>query len=294
MGILLAGAKGQVGWELTRQARHAGLPLLPLDRHQLDITDRANVEALLEAESPRLLINAAAYTQVDRAEKEEAQAFQVNCHGPGHLAECCRKAQIPLIHLSTDYVFDGTKGQPYTETDPVSPTGAYGRSKAAGEERVRQALASHLIVRTSWVYGVHGRNFVKTMLALGRTKEKIAVIADQQGCPTAASDIAGVLLTLARSFLEKGSLRWGTYHYCGHGITSWHGFAETIFDTARRFGYPHRPVISAISTAQYPTLARRPPYSALDCSKISRHLGIQPVLWQDSLEAVVEELLRRP
>jgi dTDP-4-dehydrorhamnose reductase len=294
MPILLTGANGQVGWEVTRQARRAGLPLLALDRRALDITSRRDVESLIEREAPDLVVNAAAYTQVDRAETEEEQAFRVNRDGAAHLAAGCRQAGIPLIHLSTDYVFDGTKGQPYSEADPVSPLGAYGRSKAAGEERIRQHLTAHLIIRTSWVYGVHGRNFVKTMLALGEKKKTFGVVADQYGCPTAAAEIAKILLSLARRFLKDGDLAWGTYHFCGRGITTWHGFAETVFEAARRFGFPHRPVISAISTAQYPTPAPRPAFSALDCANISQHLAIHPVAWQDSLEVVLEEMLTRP
>jgi dTDP-4-dehydrorhamnose reductase len=294
MRILLTGANGQVGWEITRQARGAGLLLLALDRQGLDITNRKDIETLFERETPGLVINAAAYTQVDRAEMEEEKAFQVNCEGSGHLADCCRQAGIPLFHLSTDYVFDGSKGRPYSETDPVSPTGAYGRSKAAGEERVRQSLDAHLIIRTAWVYGVHGQNFVKTMLTLGEKKKTLGVVADQHGCPTAAAEIARMLLSLAQCFLEKGALAWGTYHYCGLGITTWHTFAETIFDTARRFGYPHRPLLSAITTAEYPTPARRPAFSALDCSKISQHLQVRPAAWQVSLEAVLKEILSRP
>jgi dTDP-4-dehydrorhamnose reductase len=245
---------------------------------------------VLAAQRPDLAINLAAYTAVDRAESEAEAAWAVNCTGAMHIAAGCADRGIPLVHLSTDYVFDGYKDGPYREDDPVNPLGVYGASKEAGERAVREALRRHIILRTSWVYGAFGQNFVKTMLRLGAERETLRVVADQHGCPTAAADIASALVALAQQ-VAAGEERWGTYHFAGAGATTWHGFAEAIFDLALPYR-GRRPRVEPIATEQYPTPARRPRNSVLDCSKIADAFGIRPAPWRPALAAVIRELLQ--
>ena len=197
MRIIIVGAQGQVGWELTRRAPLLGHEVLAWDVAELDITDAAAVNRALTASGAEVVINAAAYTAVDRAEQEPESAFAVNRDGPAHLAAACHRLHIPLLHISTDYVYDGAKIDPYVEDDPTTPLGVYGASKLAGDEAVRQVLPRHLILRVSWVFGIHGQNFVKTILRLAREREELRVVADQSGCPTYAGDIADTLLELA-------------------------------------------------------------------------------------------------
>lgn len=295
MKLLITGMNGQVGSELCRRVKGVdGLQPVPTDRRRLDISDPDGIESFFRKERPDLLINAAAYTQVDRAETEKALAFAVNRDAPGHLARRCASAGIPMIHISTDYVFDGKEARAYTESIPPSPGGVYGQSKAEGEEEIRKHLDRHLIVRTSWVYGASGQNFVRTMLRLGKEKARIGVVADQSGSPTAAADLAETLLTLTRHIATGKTIPWGIYHYCGLGVTTWFDFARKIFQIAHRFGYPCHPEIFAITTADYPTPARRPAFSALDCRHIARSFGIHPIPWQESLPPVVERLLLQP
>ncbi len=294
MNILLTGAGGQVGWELARKAPLRGLRVEARTRQQLDISDPVAVGDAIKENRPALVINAAAYTKVDQAEEDFHGAFRVNATGPGLLAAACAEAGAALIHLSTDYVFDGTGTSAYQEDAPLAPLGVYGKSKAAGEAAVRRALARHLIVRTAWVYGVHGANFVKTMLRIGKERECIRVVADQSGCPTSAADIAEALIEITMQIHRRQEVPWGTYHFCGDGITTWHGFAETIFTLARTFGYPAAPRIAAITTAEYPTPVRRPAFSALDCGRIAKAFDIQPRPWQTGLAETLGELLHPP
>lgn len=288
MKLLVLGAGGQVGHELCRRAWPAGYSIAALDRAGLDITDRAAVFAAMARERPDIVVNAAAYTAVDRAESEPEAASAANCTGPANLAAACREAAIPLIHLSTDYVFDGSKSSPYREDDPVKPLGVYGKSKEAGDRAVRDALAQHVILRTAWVYSAHGHNFAKTMLRLGAERPVLRVVADQVGSPTSAGDIAGAIGTiLAR--LATGSTSWGTYHFAGGGAVSWHGFAEAIFELAAPWRGPP-PLVERITTADFPTPAKRPANSVLDCTKIGDAFGIVPRPWQDALAEVIGEL----
>ena len=237
-----------------------------------------------------MVINAAAYTAVDRAESEPNIAFMVNRDSPANLAAACADAGIPLVHISTDYVFDGQKPNPYIESDRVSPLGVYGKSKAAGESEIRAHLKEHIILRTAWVYGNHGHNFVKTMLRLGKVREMLRVVNDQVGCPTYAADIAETILRLASIYCEENSISWGTYHYCGKGITTWHGFAQTIFEIAKNYDSFDLKKIVPITTEEYPLPAKRPANSALDCESISNKFGIYPKPWQDSLLAMIKQL----
>lgn len=288
--VLVLGAGGQLGWEVCRQGNTHSLDVIGLDLPQIDITDRAAVQHTLSGVNPSLVVNAAAYTAVDRAESEPELAFAVNRDGPGLLASLCSQAGIPLMHISTDYVFSGEKGSPYVEGDPVSPLGVYGKSKAAGEEEVRGRLREHLILRTSWLYGVHGNNFVKTMLRLAGKEKTLRVVEDQSGCPTFASDLAGAVLKIADLYFSGRQPAWGTYHYCGQGATSWHGFAEEIVRLARRYEPLQVEEVRTLSTKDYPTPARRPANSAMDCSLLRERLGINTRSWQDSLAEMMERM----
>jgi dTDP-4-dehydrorhamnose reductase len=288
MRIVIMGAQGQVGSELTRRAPQLGYETLAWDQAELDITDAGAVDEALAASGAEVVINAAAYTAVDKAEQESERAFAVNRDGPAHLATACNRLQIPLLHISTDYVYDGRKPGPYIEDDPTGPLGVYGASKLAGDEAVRRLLPRHLILRVSWVFGIDGNNFVKTILRLAREREELHIVADQRGCPTYAGDIAEVLLKLAGriSAMDAGN-RWGTYHYCGEPATTWHGFAEAIVEEACRCETLPVQTIVPIATADYPTLAARPANSVLDCAKLTARLGIQPGLWREGLKTML-------
>jgi dTDP-4-dehydrorhamnose reductase len=290
MRILVTGANGQVGWELSNRGAKRGLEILALDHSALDITDTISVSREVNRPGVSLVVNAAGYTAVDEAESEPELAFAVNRDGPAYLASSCGKAGIPLVHISTDYVFDGQKKRAYLVTDPVSPLSVYGKSKAAGEEEVRKHLREHFILRTGWVYGVYGHNFVKTMLRLGREREKVQVVTDQHGCPTYAADLAETILRIAVQFLEGGQVHWGTYHYCGKGVTSWYGLAEALFDLAKQYTSLRVKTIEAISTADYPTPAKRPLNSALDCSLFAKTFNIHPKPWRESLAQMIKKM----
>jgi len=290
MRILLTGANGQVGWELSDRGGQRGLEILALDRADLDITDPVSVSEEVNRSGVSLVVNAAGYTAVDEAESEPELAFAVNRDGPTYLASACGKVGIPLVHISTDYVFDGQKKGAYLETDPVSPLSVYGKSKAAGEVAVRKHLREHFILRTGWVYGVHGHNFVKTMLRLGREREEVQVVTDQYGCPTYAADLAETILRIAAQLQEGRQIIWGTYHYCGKGVTSWHGFAEEIFRLANQYTSLKVKRIEPISTAEYPTPAKRPANSVLDCSLVEKEFGIRSRPWSESLARMIKEM----
>jgi dTDP-4-dehydrorhamnose reductase len=264
---------------------------LPLDRKAVDITKSAAVSAILARETPDLVINLAAYTAVDRAESEPEVAWAANCAGAAHIAGACDESATPLVHLSTDYVFDGRKTGPYREEDAVGPLGVYGRSKEAGERAVRAAVARHMILRTAWVFGAYGANFVKTMLRLAAQRPVLRVVADQRGCPTAAADIAAALMVIA-GHIERGEAKWGTYHFVGAGAASWHSFAQAIFDQAAP-QLAACPQVEPITTEQYPTPARRPMNSVLDCRKIEEVFGISSPPWRTALATVIRELLDR-
>jgi dTDP-4-dehydrorhamnose reductase len=288
----IIGSNGQLGWELVRKAEARGLKILSLDYPEIDITDPAAIDARFDSTKIDLIVNAAAYTAVDRAESEPEAAFAVNCDGPANLAERCRDRNISLIHVSTDYVFDGTKPGAYVEEDPVAPLGIYGASKAAGEEKVRERLSEHIIVRTAWLCGLHGRNFVKTMLRMGREEDALRVVSDQFGCPTFAADLAEAIFEVAKQVEMSKSMPWGTYHYCGRGETTWHAFAEAIFEVAGQHEKFAIKEVLPISTAEYPTPVKRPANSVLDCSKIERHFGIRPRPWRESLAEMIEQLYK--
>jgi dTDP-4-dehydrorhamnose reductase len=293
MTILIFGASGQLGHELIRQSQLSQRPVNAPTRSQFDITQISEVKEAFAKFCPSIVINAAAYTDVDGAESEAERAYGINKAGAENLARNCAKLQIPLVHVSTDYVFDGSKGTPYVETDPITPLGVYGRSKAEGDDIIRAALPEHIIVRTSWLYSGHANNFVTTILSLGRQKKELDVVADQFGSPTSATDLAEVLLHLASQVLNRSEIPWGTYHYCGEGVTTWYEFANSIFKIAGQHECFQLTRLNPITTEEFPTAAQRPQNSSLDCGRIEQKFGIHPKPWQISLSLVIEQVYRK-
>jgi dTDP-4-dehydrorhamnose reductase len=291
MRVFVAGNRGQLGTELSRAVWPEGTTLEGADLPELDLTDHAQTAARLQAFGPDVLINASAYTAVDKAESERERAYAVNEGAPGALASWAAARGIPVVHVSTDYVFDGEKSAPYVEDDPIAPLGVYGASKAAGEQAVRQAAPRHLILRTSWVYAPHGANFVRTMLRLAADRDQLRVVNDQRGRPTSARQLAEVIAVLAPQMRDPG-FAYGTYHFAGAGACTWWELASATLDRAR----PHtgrRPEIVPITTAEYPTPARRPKSSVLDTTKLERVFGLRPAAWTVELDRAIAELFPR-
>ncbi len=282
--ILLLGGSGQVGQELTRLRWPDHAPLVAPPRSEADITDRAAIDALVGGANWHAVINTAAFTAVDAAEEASADAFAANALGPAILADATRRRGVPLIHVSTDYVFDGTKPAPYDEDDRTHPLGVYGASKLAGEEAVRTGNPRHVIVRTAWVYGGAGKNFLATMLRLASERETVPVVDDQRGSPTAAPDLAQALAAIA--LRDDPGDRSGLYHFANRGETTWCGFARAIFALSAARGGPSA-TVRPIATAEFPTPARRPANSRLATDKIERDLGIVPRHWEDALASVM-------
>jgi dTDP-4-dehydrorhamnose reductase len=291
--ILLTGASGQVGRSIVALAPRSGFEVVALSRDRLDIREASAVAACVEQVRPDLVINAAAYTAVDKAESETEQAFAINRDGVMHLARACEAAGAPLLHYSTDYVFDGAKPEPYREDDPVNPLSAYGASKLAGEEMARQYCPRHLILRVSWVFSEYGNNFVKTMLRLGRERPELRIVDDQRGCPASAHDIARASLTVAEKITGDFS-DWGTYHFSSTPPTTWFGFSRAIFDAAAEVNGYAAPGLHAITTADYPTPARRPSNSVFDAGKLAGRFGLIAPQWRVDLRRVVSELMANP
>ncbi len=292
MNILITGANGQLGTELMRQSPDRGFSPIPVDLPELDITRPDQVRDSIRDGAISLVINCAAYTQVDKAESQDMPAYHVNCVGPAVLAHICAEAGIPLIHISTDFVFNGAKQSPYLETDPISPISVYGKSKAVGDAVVEKIQNRHIIIRTAWLYALQGQNFVRTILRLGAERDTVRVVSDQMGCPTCAADLAEAILMMVEAIRTKGEIAWGTYHYCGKGVTSWHEFAQTILDIAKSYVPLKTSQVTPITTDQYPTPAKRPAYSALNCDKIEKAFGIHPKPWQESLEKTLLQMLK--
>lgn len=290
--ILVFGGNGQLGQELARAAAARQVPLTALTRAQADIADRGAVAGAIAQHRPELAVNAAAYTKVDLAESEPEAARAGNHTGPANIAAACAAADIPLIHVSTDYVFDGTKPRGYLETDPIAPLGVYGQSKAAGEQAVRDAQPQHVILRTAWVYGEFGQNFLKTMLRLAATRDELRVVADQRGCPTSTRDLADAILRIAPRLAAREAV-WGTYHYAGRGVTTWYDFARRIV-AAQAYATGRTPKVTAITTAEYPTPARRPANSELDCGLFERTFGFHGRPWIEETDAIVRALAVAP
>lgn len=286
MKILVSGGGGQLAWDVKRAGDNDAMAIIALPREELDIVDSQSIATAFLQYSPNIVINTAAYTAVDKAEQDVAAAFAINRDGAANIAMACARSKIPLIHISTDYVFDGEKHLPYKETDIAAPLNIYGESKLAGEEQVRHHCSNHIILRVSGVFGVHGKNFVKTILNLASKQDSLSVVADQVTCPTPAADIAEVVLTLVKSMSKNA---WGTYHYCSSPPTTWFDFANAIINSAKRYQDFKLQALQKITTAEYPTLAKRPSNSVLDCEKIREAFGIQQKSWQEGLESVLRE-----
>lgn len=281
--VLITGAAGQVGSELVKLAP-ADFEVVGYNSSELDITNAQQVQQIVAEQAPALIINAAAYTAVDKAESDGERAYAVNETGVKNLAQAALALNIPVFHISTDYVFDGTATEPYKETDLVGPTGVYGASKLAGEQALANSGVKHIILRTSWVFGAEGNNFVKTMLRLGKERDTLGVVADQHGCPTSAASIANVLWQLAQKYTEEGELPWGIYHFSNTPATTWYGFACEIFKQAVAAGVLEKaPVVNPIKTSDYPTPAKRPAWSVMDCTKINKLAKLSDLKWSNQI-----------
>lgn len=279
--LLITGQDGQVGRELVERAVELGIEFASFGSSDLDIRNRDAVSAAVKKHRPTVVINAAAYTAVDKAEQEVELAYAVNRDGVENLALACKTQDIPLIHISTDYVFDGEKDSPYVESDTPNPIGVYGASKYAGEEVLRATWHKHVIVRVSWVFGRYGSNFVKTMLRVGVDKSELNVVADQVGAPTPAIDIARVLLGL----VIENKKDFGLYHLESNPKVSWHGFAQKIFEKAKLLGLIEKiPVVNPISSEQFPTLVKRPANSKLTAAN-----GLSSVAWMGALSQMLSD-----
>ncbi len=285
MKILLAGINGQLGQELHPMLVKLG-DVTWVDRETLDLSQPEMIRQVMAEVKPDLIVNACAYTAVDKAESEPDLAMAVNGTGVGILAEEAHKLGARLIHVSTDYVFDGCQSHPYQETDPTNPIGVYGKSKLAGEQAIQQVGGDYIIVRTAWVYGVGGMgNFVKTMLRLGSSRDELRVVTDQVGSPTWTKDLAEAIV-----YMIQNSPASGIYHYTNSGVCSWYDFAIAIFEEATALGFPLQVQrVVPITTAEYPTPAKRPAYSVLSHRKISAVMGTHPPHWRRSLRLMLKD-----
>jgi dTDP-4-dehydrorhamnose reductase len=290
--IVVFGGNGQLGQELTRAAALRAIAMRSLPRAEADIADGAAVGAALSRWKPDLVVNAAGYTKVDLAETEIEEARRANETGPAVLADACATAGVPMVHVSTDYVFDGAKEGAYLESDPACPISTYGRSKAAGEDAVRRTLKSHVILRTAWVYSEFGQNFLKTVLRLAATRDELRIVDDQYGSPTSARELADVILHLAPLVVRDQGLS-GTYHFTAHGFTTWHGFASRVVEVAAPFT-GRDPRVMPIRTADYPTAAKRPANSRLDCGLFIQRFGYQPRHWTEAVDETTRALVAPP
>lgn len=290
MRVLITGALGQVGQELMLSAP-ASWQVSGFGSKELDISDTQKVLDTVQQLQPQLIINAAAYTAVDQAESDQSRAYAVNQHGAHNLAQAAQSVDCPLLHISTDYVFDGQHNQPYTEHDTAAPNSVYGDSKWQGEQAITAICRKPIILRTSWVFGLHGNNFVKTMLRLGRERDALSIISDQVGGPTSARSIAQALWQIAQQYQSSGDGPWGTYHFSGAPTCSWYDFAEEIFAQAAELQLiTNIPRLKAITSSDYPTPAQRPAYSVLDNAKINQQLNIAQSDWKNELNSVLRAL----
>lgn len=292
MRILLTGKNGQLGrcfQDVLIDTQHE---LFAYDSAELNIADAQQVELIIQNVKPDIIVNAAAYTAVDKAETDSENAYLVNAKGPELLAKQAAVLNSPLIHVSTDYVFDGEAVEPYLPTDQTNPQGVYGASKLAGERAVIVACEKHIILRTSWVFSEYGNNFVKTMVRLAKERDELNVVADQYGCPTYAGDLAQAILEICEQHEQNKPLAWGLYHYCGDTPTSWHGFARAIFAKAESLGViAKRPQVTAISSDQYPTPAKRPAYSVMSTASLSV-IDLQASSWSTKIAFVLSKVIR--
>jgi len=293
MKIVLFGAGGQLGRTFTVVTQSQEIKVSSYPRDKADITNRKIIFSILERENPDYVVNAAAYTAVDKAEAEQERAFLINEVGVKNIAEACKKYNATLIHISTDYMFDGENSAAYIENDKPNPINVYGLSKWKGEEAVRQALDQHIILRVSWVFGLYGNNFVKTMLKLGSEREALNIVSDQIGCPTSTENISNVILEIIDHLETKSNKPFGTYHYCDSPVTNWHAFAKKIFSEAEKYQPLKIKQVNAIKTVDYPTPAKRPMNSQLNCELIKSTFDIEQRSWEKSLNKLVKELIEQ-
>ncbi len=296
MRILVTGCNGQVGWELARCLQPLG-EVMALGRAELDLADAPAIAACVARQRPDVIVNAAAYTAVDKAESESELALRINAEAPAALAQAAKACDALLVHYSTDYVFDGSRAGAYREDDATGPRSAYGRSKLAGEQAVAASGCRHLILRTQWVFGSHGGNFLRTILRLAREREQLRIVADQFGAPTAARLIADVTAQILGRQAAGLPVADGTYHLAAAGRTSWHAYASLVVELARRVpalaeGLKVREIVP-ITTADYPLPAQRPANSVFDCGKLEHALGLRMPNWQRGVELCVAELAAR-
>lgn len=289
--ILVLGGQGQLGQELVARAGNAGVALTALGHGEVDIADPKTIARAIARVRPTIIVNTAGYNDVDNAEKQPALAQRANALGASVTAAAAKRAGLPLIHLSTDYVFDGEKVGLYREEDPINPLSAYGRSKANGEEGVRNGHPQHLILRTAWLFGVYGSNIVKTVLRLAAERDSLDFVAAQRGSPTSSADLAKAIL-IAAAAIERGATPWGTYHVAGAGVTSRHGLASAIVEAQARFT-GRTPPVNVVGVADFPNAASRPTNSALDSSKFAATFGYAPGDWKAAVERTVELLLTK-
>lgn len=287
MKLLITGSNGQVGKALCELAAKNQIDYAGLTSRELDITKAFRVRRAIRHIEPTIVINAAAYTAVEAAEDDAEQCFAVNRDGVSNLGNTCQYMDIPLIHISTDYVFDGGKSGPYVETDATNPLGVYGASKQAGEESLRAVVEQHVIVRVSWVFSAGCKNFVKTMIRLSQQKEELKVVADQRGAPTAAADIARVLIGIALQ-IDRGAKAWGTYHYCSKEDTNWAEFAQAIIAEVRKYRSVVTHSVVPVKTDENSYRVKRPLNSTLSCNRIYSAFGIQQRSWKPELTKVVQ------
>ena len=291
MRILLTGKHGQLGRCFYDVFLGTDPELFAYGSAELNITDAQQVADVVQQVKPDIIVNAAAYTAVDKAETDSDNAYLVNATGPELLAKQAADLDIPFVHVSTDYVFDGEAVEPYLPSDETNPQGVYGASKLAGERAVKATCEKYIILRTAWVFSEYGNNFVKTMVRLAKERDELSVVADQYGCPTYAGDLAKAILHICEQHEQNKPLAWGTYHYCGDTPTSWHGLARAIFANAESLGViDQRPQLKAISSDQYPRPARRPAYSVMSTKELD-DIGVDASSWNASLTLVLSKLL---
>ena len=290
MKVLLTGANGQLGL-CFQDCISDSIELTALSSKELDITCKAAVQRIVNTVKPDVIVNCAAYTAVDKAESESEMAHAVNCQGPENLAYAAAMLDIPLIHVSTDYVFDGNATEPYVPTDATSPQGVYGQTKLAGEQAIKAITSKHIVIRTAWVFSEYGNNFVKTMLRLASERDKLGIVADQHGCPTYAGDLAALIVAMVKR-IESGDFSdYGLYHFCGDKAVSWFEFAESIFAVKAKLNAAFSiPKLNKLTTEQFPTPAKRPKYSVMQDNRLSLLNLPNASHWQDSLKTVIKKL----
>ncbi len=282
MRVLVLGSEGQLGRCLSDQLDIMNLELSFTNRFEIDVSDFLATKKAISAIKPNVIINATAYTAVDKAEKDHKTATLINHYAVENIANICSSLDIWLVHVSTDYIFDGASSLPYFEDDPKNPQGIYGHTKLLGEESIQSSGCKFVILRTAWVFSEYGNNFLKTMISLGSRRDELLVVDDQIGCPTYAQDIAKVITTILTN-INSQQITSNIYHYCGDVACSWYGFAKVIFYEAAKLGCKIPTSLNPVTTSAYPTLATRPANSVLDCSKLKAHLNVNPSDWHEGV-----------